>query len=218
MAWFRDRDEAARALIALLPAEIGADWVVLALPRGGVPIGLAIARHLHAELGLIVVRKVGAPGNPELALAAVTGPGADRMVVHQGVRAIYGLTDADIGRLAAGPVAEVARRNALWPDVTRRPLTGRDVLIVDDGCATGTTLLAAVNEAGLRGARRIGVALPVALGMALDQLPQGVGPVICPHPAALLRGVSAAYGYFPQLADADVTAMLREVYPDRPDA
>lgn len=184
--------------------------MVLALPRGGVPLAARIARHLGAQLGLIVVRKVGAPGQPELALAAVTGPGPERMVVHEGVRTMLGVTDARLAGLAAGPVAEVARRNALWPDETGLSLDGRNVLIVDDGCATGTTLHAAINEAHLRGARRIAIALPLALGTALDRLPSGTGPMICPYPEAQMPAISMAYDSFPQLDDRDVARILRQ--------
>lgn len=210
MAWFRDRADAAQALIDLMPSEIDAEWVVLALPRGGVPLAARIAGHLGAQLGLIVVRKVGAPGQPELAVAAVTGPGPERMVIHEGVRSLLGLTDTRLDELAAGQVAEVARRKALWPDATGLSLEGRDVLIVDDGCATGTTLHAAINEARLRGAHRIGIALPLALRRALDRLPAGTGPIICPHPDAALPAISLAYGSFPQLEDEDVSRALRQ--------
>ena len=88
MAYFRDRDDAAEQLVAMLPEEIGPDWLVLALPRGGVPIGAAIARHLGAPLDLLIVRKVGAPGDPELALGAVTGPGPEALTINDEVRAL----------------------------------------------------------------------------------------------------------------------------------
>ncbi len=86
MALFHDRDTAAQALIPLLPPELGPDWLVLALPRGGVPIAAALARHLGAALDLMLMRKVGVPGDPELDLAAVTGPGPDERAVNQGLR------------------------------------------------------------------------------------------------------------------------------------
>lgn len=208
MALFHDRDAAAQALIPLLPPELDRDWLVLALPRGGVPIAAALARHLGATLDLMLVRKVGVPGDPELALAAVTGPGPDERAVNHGLRESLGLTEADVDRLARPEIAEIARRRALWA-APGLPLAGRKVLIVDDGMATGATLRAAVEAARRQGAARIGVALPVALGRSLGQL-HDVSPVICPHPSVDLGGVGAAYADFPQVPDTEVTRLLAE--------
>lgn len=207
MAFFRDRAEAAEVLIRLLPAGVGKDWLVLALPRGGVPVAAPLARHLGAALDLLIVRKVGTPGNPELALAAVTGPEHTEIAVHEGLRDMLGLTDDDVARLARPEVEEIARRRKLWA-APGFPLAGRSVLIVDDGMATGTTLRAAISAASAQGARQIGVALPVALGSSLRQLPSGLSPVICPHPSADLSAVGAAYDHFPQVSDQEVADTL----------
>lgn len=207
MPFFQDRAQAAEELIRLLPPEVGRDWLVLALPRGGVPVAAPIARHLGAALDLMIVRKVGTPGNPELALAAVTGPGPVGIVVNEPLRDMLGLADAESARLARPEIDEVARRRKLWaaPGVL---LAGRSVLIVDDGMATGTTLRAALAAARTQGARQIGVALPVALGTSLGKLPADLSPVICPHPSAELSAVGAAYDHFPQVSDDEVAAIL----------
>lgn len=207
MAFFRDRAEAAETLIRSLPAEVGKDWLVLALPRGGVPIAAAIARHLGATLDLMLVRKVGLPGDPELALAAVTGPGPDERVVNQALCTRFGLTDADVTRLARPELDEIARRRKLWA-APGLPLAGRKVLIVDDGMATGATLRAALAAVQRQGAAQIGVVLPVALGPALRLLPADVAPLICPYPEAELAGVGAAYHDFPQVTDTEVAQLL----------
>ena len=207
MAFFRDRAQAAEALIRLLPPEVDRDWLVLALPRGGVPVAAPIARHLEAALDLMVVRKVGTPGNRELALAAVTGPGPAGIVVNEPLRDILGLSDTDVVRLARPEIEEVARRRKLWA-AHGFPLTGRSVRIVDDGLATGTTMRAALAAARAQGARQIGVALPVALGTSLRRLPADLSPVICPYPSADLSAVGEAYEDFPQVSDADVFTIL----------
>lgn len=207
MPHFHDRAQAAEALIRQLPAEVDKTWLVLALPRGGVPIAAALARHLGAALDLLIVRKVGAPGNPELALAAVTGPGLEAMVVNDGVRDMFGLSAAEVLHLARPQVDEIARRRRLW-SARGLALAGRSVLIVDDGVATGATLRAAIEAARLQGAARIGVAVPVALGQALDRLPAGVSPVICPYPSTELSAIGAAYADFPQVADDEVARLL----------
>lgn len=209
MAFFRDRADAAETLIRLLPPEVGKDWLVLALPRGGVPIAAALSRHLGAALDLILVRKVGLPGDPELALAAITGPGPDERAVNEGLCTTFGLTEADVTRLARPELDEIARRRTLWA-APGLPLAGRKVLVVDDGMATGATLRAALAAVRRQGAAQIGVALPVALGHALRQLPADVAPVICPYPDAQLAGIGAAYREFPQVADSEVARLLSE--------
>jgi len=194
-----------------LPEEIGPDWLVLALPRGGVPIGAAIARHLGAPLDLLIVRKVGAPGDPELALGAVTGPGLEALTINEEVRALLHLSKAEVARLAAPAVEAIAARRALWTaHRTEEPLAGRRVLVVDDGIATGTTLRAALAAIRQQGAAQIGVAVPVALGSSLEALGPDLSPVVCPHPDAWCPGVGAAYQRFPQVPDEEVTRLQTE--------
>lgn len=211
MACFADRLDAAEALIRALPPGIGPDWLVLALPRGGVPIAAAIARHLGADLDVILVRKVGAPGNRELALAAVTGPAPDQMVVNEAVRDMLAIDDEGLQALAAGPIREIEARRRRWcPEGRAFTIAGRDVLLVDDGVATGTTLAAALGAVRAQGARRIAVAVPVALGRALDPFRDHGVEIICPHPNAPFAGVGAAFATFPQVADDEVSRLLEK--------
>lgn len=133
---FRNRSDAAARLTAALPPDIDATWLVLGLPRGGVPIAAQIAR------------KFGTPGNPELAVAAVTGPGDDQIVINKSVQRLCGLTDADIRERAIRSVQEVEARRRMWTKSRDTiALQGRDILLVDDGAATGTTLAAAIQAA-----------------------------------------------------------------------
>jgi putative phosphoribosyl transferase len=211
MARYRDRAAAAEALIGQLPDDIGADWLVLALPRGGVPVGAPIARHLGASFDVLILRKVGAPGNPELALAAVTGPGPDQIAYNDALCVQLGMDHARVHAFAAPQIEEVARREALWRGARpAQPLQGRKVLIVDDGMATGTTMAAAVQAVRAGGATRIAVAVPVALGDALDALRDRDLTVICPWPDAPLGGVGQAYAAFPQVSDEVVRAALED--------
>lgn len=214
MALFRDRADAASKLVALLPATVDRDWVILGLARGGVPLAAAIARALHAPLDVLILRKVGVPGDPELALAAVTGPGPDDMVVNETVRRLHAIPTDRLPILAAPAVAEVRRRRRLWRGATpEADLLHRRVLLVDDGMATGTTMRAAIRVARQRGAAQIGVAVPVALGTTLRNLPADIAPVLCPYPARDEPGIGAAYAAFPPLTDAEVAHDLRTVAP-----
>lgn len=206
---FQDRADAANQLIAALPSDIDSAWLVLGLPRGGVPVAAEIARHLGATLDLLIVRKVGAPGNPELAVAAVTGPGDDQIIINNTVQRLYSLTDADIRKLAVRPVQDVEARRHMWARSRNAPeLRGRDVLIVDDGAATGTTLEAAVVAARHQGVESIVVALPVALSGALDHFDAADVRIVCLHHARNLASVGSAYRDFPQITDQQVSDLL----------
>lgn len=211
MALYRDRAEAADVLISLLPATIDRDWVIMGLARGGIPIAARIADALGATLDVLIVGKVGLPGDPELALAAVTGPGPERMVVNETVRILHRLSPDQVTTLAAAAVAEVRRRRNLWlGSAGEQTLDRRRVLLVDDGMATATTMLAAIRVARQLGAAQIGVAVPVALGASLRRLPADIAPVLCPHPGAAASGVGAAYAAFPQITDNEVRDLLHQ--------
>lgn len=194
-----------------LPPYVDSSWLVLALPRGGVPIAAAIARNIGADLDLVVVRKVGAPGNPELALAAVTGPERDQLVVNDSVAAVFGLSHEQVRTKAAEAVAQVQDRRQRWKvDERAYPVKGRDVLLVDDGIATGATLRAAIQTVRKQGARSVVAAVPVALGDAIEALGDLEVEPICPFPNAPLGGVGAVYEAFPQVSDEEVTRIMKE--------
>ncbi len=216
MAIYRDRADAAERLIPLLPATVDRNWIILGLARGGIPIAARIAKALGARLDVLILRKVGAPGNPELALAAVTGPGPERIVVNDAVRTFHRLSLDDVARLSAPAVAEVARRRKLWLDGAPQPsLQGQHVLLVDDGMATGTTMRAAIRMVRHLGAAQIGIAVPVALGTSLRDLPADIAPVLCPHPSDPAPGVGAAYADFPQVTDHEVRDLITKA-PELP--
>jgi putative phosphoribosyl transferase len=207
--FFKDRADAARQLIAALPPDIDRRWLVLGLPRGGVPIAADIARHLGGAFDILIVRKVGLPNNPELAVAAVTGPGPDQLAINRTLQDMLDLSELDIQALAVEPIREVEKRRRMWLEGrSPLPFIDRDVLIVDDGAATGTTLEAALTMVRRQGARAIAVAVPVALQGALDRLSMSGVRVICPHRSDRLYSISGAYRDFPQVTDQQVTDML----------
>lgn len=207
MALYRDRIDAGERLSAALPLSPGADAVVLALPRGGVPIGAIIAKTFGIPLDVILVRKIGAPGNPELALGAVTGPG--EVVVNEQVCQLFGLSRKEVEHMAAPQIREIERRRTLY--LAGRPridLRGKTVVVVDDGVATGATARAALQSLRERGAGRVILAVPVGSADTLAQLRAFCDGIVCPEPHLPYGSVGAAYASFPQVSDQEVAAQL----------
>lgn len=207
---FADRAAAADALAARLVREkLPPPVVVFALPRGGVPIGAAVARALHAPLDLVLVRKIGTPWQPELALAAVAEGTPPEIVIDEEVRRCVGADDAWIERQAAPHLQEIARRRRVY--LRARPpaeVEGRTAIVVDDGIATGTTMRAALKALRRRHPARLVLAVPVAPQDTLDALRAEVDQVVClatPHP---FHAVGAHYVEFHQVDDDEVIAAL----------
>lgn len=214
---FRNREEAGRLLAARLSHYRGKDVVVLALPRGGVPVAAEIARALDAPLDLMLVRKVGAPGQPELALAAIAGPEGEELVVNSDIAAATGLDAAAIDRLADVERPELARRRAKYlagrPPV---PLAGKTAILVDDGIATGATVRAALRALRRAAPAAIVLAVPVAPAETLAVLRAEVEAIVCVETQLYLGSVGAYYASFPQVSDAEVIEMLAAARPAAP--
>lgn len=208
---FVDRVDAGRRLAAVLARMPLDKPAIFALPRGGVPIAVEIGKVLHAPVDLLLVRKIGAPGSPELALAAVIDGDEPQIVVNEDVRRLTGADAAylDHGRRVA--LEEIERRRAAY-DLGRPQVSpaGRTAIVVDDGLATGATAKAALRALRLRGASRVILAVPVAPIDTLSEMRQEADDVICLEPAEHFRGVGVFYGDFRQLTDEDVLALLRE--------
>jgi putative phosphoribosyl transferase len=206
---FEDRREAGRRLASLLGFLEPEDPVVLALPRGGVPVAVEVAAALGAALDVLPVRKLGAPGRPEFAIGAIAEDGTAVLDAVTAER--IGVTEQDVDRVLRAEVAELRRRIAHFrrgrPPVDVR---GRTVVIVDDGLATGLTDLAAVRAARRRGAERIIVAAPVASREAVVLLRPEADEVICHTVPRELLGVGRWYRDFSPVPDREVLRLLAE--------
>ena len=210
---FLDRADAGRKLAARLLA-LGLDRpVVYALPRGGVPVGLEVANALKAPLDLIMVRKIGAPGQPELALAAVVDGDDAKTVINEEVARATGADAAFLNTARARELEEIERRRTLYM-ASRRHVspTGRTAIVVDDGLATGATAKAALQALRRQGAARVVLAVPVAPFDTLETMRAEADDVVCLEMPQLFYGVGAFYDDFHQLTDEETVAMLGQVW------
>ena len=208
---FQDRVTAGRALGARLAAMGLADPVVLALPRGGVPVGLEVARALNAPLDLLLVRKIGVPWQPELAVGAVMDGGEPVLVIEPYVQAETGIDREYVEQRAAQELQEIERRRALYL-AHRAPeaVAGRTAIVVDDGIATGTTVRAALRGLRKRGPARLVLAVPVAPPETIDALRAEVDDVVCLAQPEPFGAIGYFYVDFHQLTDDEVIALMRQ--------
>jgi putative phosphoribosyl transferase len=205
---FVDRDDAGRRLAARLGHLRGEAVVVLGLPRGGVPVAFQVARALGAPLDVIVVRKLGVPFQPELAMGAV-GEGGVRVVNREVVRTAgvpAEVLAAVAARERAAVEARAARYRARWP---RRPLEGRTAVVVDDGIATGSTARAACQVARAHGAARVVLAVPVAPPGWRGRIGGDADELVCVTTPRGFFAIGEFYARFPQVSDDEVLACLR---------
>lgn len=208
---FRDRSDAGTALAAELHHLRSAGVVVLALPRGGVPVGFEVACELNAPLDVIVVRKVGVPGQPELAMGAIGEDGV-RVVNDEIVRAV-GATAADFRRIEQIEREELQRRaDRFRGAASRHDLVGRVAVIVDDGIATGSTARAACHVARAHGAARVVLAVPVAAPESVRALADDADEIVCVEQPSRLQSVGQWYDDFRQVDDDEVVDLLERAH------
>ena len=209
---FRDRADAGAALAEHLFAYRDRDPIVIGLPRGGVVVAAEVARGLDAPLDIAIVRKVGAPGNPELAVGAV---GEDDVVIrNRELVAMLGLSDAEFARRAAVELDEVRERaRRLRPDRPMAPVAGRLVIVVDDGLATGATAEAAVAVMRVHGADEVIVGVPVGSPEAIARLGSHADRVVCIDVPRALGGVGAWYEDFTAVRENEVARILQPPPP-----
>jgi predicted phosphoribosyltransferase len=203
---FTDRADAGRRLAERLRTELAPGTVVLGLPRGGVPVAYEVARVLGLALDVVVVRKLGLPAQPELAMGAV---GEGVRVLNETVLRRARVDAADLAAVEARERAEVERRTlALRAGRPAVSVDGRDVVIVDDGVATGATARAACEVVRARGARSVVLAAPVGPAAAPGALAGAADRVVLLHAPAEFGAVGQFYLDFGQTADEEVTALL----------
>jgi len=204
---FRNRRDAGVLLAERLGGGWSAESLVLALPRGGVPVAAEVAAALGCRLDVFIVRKLGVPGHEELAMGAIASGGT--RVVNDDVVELLGIGDAVLEQVGERERRELERRERVYRGA--RPLAavaGRPVVLVDDGIATGATMLAAVRALRSLGADRIVVAAPVAARSVADKLRAEADAVVCVVESDWLNGISAWYDDFDQTTDAEVHALL----------
>jgi len=206
---FSDRAQAGRMLAREVVALGPRDPVVLALPRGGVPVAAEVARALHAPLDLLLVRKIGAPWHRELAVAAVAEGPQPEVFVDRETLVMTGASEDYVQREAREELREIARRRSVYlrgrPPL---PVEGRTVVVVDDGIATGTTVRAALQALRRRKPARIVLAIPVAPPDTVAMLRDEVDDLVCLAEPADFHAVGVHYDDFHQVADDEVAGIL----------
>ena len=205
---FSDRAAAGRALVRRLQHYAGReDTLVLALPRGGVPVAFEVARDLDAPLEVFLARKVGVPGREELALGAVAEGGVT--VVDQRLMLELGIPQRLVSEAIAREQQALEQRERLLRGERPRPsVGGRTAILVDDGLATGSTMRAAAGALRRRSAKRIVVAVPVAGAQSCEQVRGEVDEVVCVHTPDALSAVGECYEDFAQTTDDEVRRLL----------
>lgn len=190
----------------------GTDPLVLALPRGGVPVGLEVARALDAPLDVLLVRKLGVPSHPELAMGAIASGGARAW--NDDVISDLGITEAEVEEVERAEREELERRERAYRGDRPRPeVEGRTVVLVDDGIATGSTMQAALEALRGREPARIVAAVPVAPPSSLDALRGLADQVVCPRTPEPFHAISLWYESFPQVSDEEVRECLERDAP-----
>jgi putative phosphoribosyl transferase len=208
-ALFADRAEAGRALARRLARLAAEQPVVLALPRGGVPVGFEIARVLRAPLDLVLVRKIGAPFQPELAIGAVVDGGRAQAVMNEEILREFEIPESYVEQERARQLEEIERRrNVYLAGRARAPVEGRTAIVVDDGIATGATMEAALEAVRRAEPKRLVLAVPVAPPDTIERLRPFADEVVCLATPRLFGAIGAFYADFRQLDDQQVIDLL----------
>lgn len=206
MKLFQNRADAGHQLAQKLKHYSTEKPIILALPRGGVPVAYEIAEALKAPLEVLIVRKIGLPWNPELGVGAVA-PGVrilDKKMLYQ-----FGVTTAEIEKIIAKEQQEVERRQELYQQHDDlQKITGKTVILVDDGVATGVTVRAAIQAVKHLTPSKIILAIPVGAAETIQQLSLLVNDLICLEVPSFFQAVGAFYSSFPQVADDEVMRLL----------
>lgn len=209
---FTNRVEAGKRLASALADFVSKNGIVLAIPRGGVVVGFEVAHALGLSLDVIVPRKIGAPDNPELAIGAMTEDGI--ILLDNELVRYLGVSEAHIKKESEKQRTEIQRRLRLYRGNVACPkLKNRDVIIVDDGIATGSTMKAAIASVRKSGAKTVTVAIPVGPPSTIRELERQADRVVCLFAPEPFHAIGEFYEDFAQTEDSDVTNLLRLIKP-----
>ena len=208
MAYFNDRVEAGKKLAKALEDFKGKNAIILAIPRGGVVVGFEIASELELPLDVIIPRKVGAPNNPELAIGAVAEDGT--IILDNSLVTYLGVSESFIREESARQREEIKRRLKVYrPNEPSPNVKGLDVILVDDGIATGSTMKAALASVKNQGAKTVTVAVPVGPPSTIEELKKQADKVICLKTPEYFQAIGQFYLDFNQTSDEEVIELLR---------
>jgi predicted phosphoribosyltransferase len=213
---FRNRSDAGRKLADALAQYKDQQPILLALPRGGVPVAAEVAKRFAAPIDLILVRKIGVPYQPELAMGAVVDGGNPIIVRNEDVIRMTGISEAEFKAVCDRELAEITRRRQTYLG-NRAPIeiAGRLAIVIDDGIATGATTRAALRATRMRNPKKLLLAVPVAPTDSLDELRSEADEIVCIEHHALFGAIGYYYADFSQVTDQEVTETLAR-YPAAP--
>lgn len=207
---FENRSEAGKMLASRFASRSKEDLIILAIPRGGVEVGYEVARALGVPLDIIVPRKIGAPGEPELAIGAVASWGDHEVYLDETMVRYLGVSQDYIDREAKAQLEEIDRRLKAYRGTNEQPnVKDKDAVVVDDGIATGSTMIAAVRALKRMGPRSITIAVPVASPEAISRLKAEVDEFIALDAPSPFMAVGYWYRDFQQTTDEEVRDLLR---------
>lgn len=213
---FENRSEAGQKLGDALSSYKGQHPVILALPRGGVPVAAEVAAALEAPLDLILVRKIGVPSQPELAMGAVVDGGAPIVVRNEDVIRSEGIDEAQFKAVCDGELTEIERRRKRYLGSRERVnVTDRITIVIDDGIATGATTRAALRATRMRNPKKLILAVPVAPSESIVAMREEADEVVCLEDHGFFGAISFYYEEFQQVSDEEVIEILARFSPKR---
>jgi len=208
---FKDRSDAGRKLAKALAGYKQAQPVVLALPRGGVPVAAEVCAALKAPLDLILVRKVGVPFQPELAMGAVVDGATPVIVRNEDVIQAVNIDEAEFNAICDAELSEIERRRQLYLGARDRvEVAGHTAIVIDDGIATGATMRAALQAIRARRPQKLVLAVPVAPTSTLAELQSEADDIICLEDYEVFGAIGIYYANFRQVSDQEVTDILKQ--------